>query len=75
MDNKYNVLEKIGMIYAWWDCGNRNCGNCAARETCRHLVPTEKEIFFHGISEEVRALIKERDELLAKLKEMEPHDD
>ena len=66
-----NLLEKIGMVYAWWDCGNRNCGNCTARETCRHLAPTEREIFFHGISEEVRALIKERDELLAKLKEEE----
>lgn len=75
MDNKYNVLEKIGMVYAWWDCGNRNCGNCAAQKTCRRMVPTEKEIFFHEISEEVRALIKERDELLAKLKEMESHDD
>ena len=70
-----NVLEKIGIIYAWWDCGNRNCGNCVARETCRKIDSTERRIFFHGISEEVRALIKERDELLAKLKEMEPHDD
>lgn len=70
-----NLLEKIGIVYAWWDCDNRSCGNCTARETCLHLAPTEKEIFFHGISEEVRALIKERDELLAKLKEMESHDD
>lgn len=75
MDNKYNVLEKIGMIYAWWDCRNRNCDNCTSRETCQHLASKEKGIFFNEISEEVRALIKERDELLAKLKEMESHDD
>lgn len=30
MDNKYNVLEKIGILYALQDCRNRNCNNCVA---------------------------------------------
>lgn len=66
-----NVLEKIGIIYALWSCRNANCNNCVAREMCKHMALTEREIFFHGISEEVRSIIKERDELLAKLKEVE----
>ena len=66
-----DVLEKIGTIYALCDCRNRNCNNCVAQEMCRKMDSTEKMIFFRGISEEVRALIKERDELLAKLKEEE----
>lgn len=64
-------LEKIGTIYALWDCRNRNCNNCVAQEMCRKMDSTEKMIFLRRISEEVRALIKERDELLAKLKEEE----
>lgn len=66
-----DVLEKIGTIYALWDCRNRNCNNCVAQEMCRKMDSTEKMIFLRRISEEVRALIKERDELLAKLKEEE----
>lgn len=66
-----DVLEKIGILYTLQDCRNRNCNNCVALEMCRKTDSTEKTIFFHRISEEVRALIKERDELLAKLKEEE----
>lgn len=64
-----NVLEKLGTIYARMDCSNRSCRNCALEDTCRNGIYTRE--FVHEISTEVRALIKERDELLAKLKEVE----
>lgn len=66
-----DVLEKIGIFYALWDCRSRICNNCVALEMCRKTDSTEKTIFFHRISEEVRSIIKERDKLLAKLKEEE----
>ena len=40
-----DVLEKIGIIYALWDCRKRNCNNCVAREMCRHMVPTDLKEF------------------------------
>lgn len=64
-----NVLEKLGAIYARIDCSNRTCGNCTVEYLCRGNMPTQKII--REISEEVSSIIKERDELLAKLKEVE----
>ena len=64
-----NVLEKLGVIYAKMDCNNRACRNCAVEGLCRHGIYGRE--FVHEISTEVRAIIKERDELLAKLKEVE----
>lgn len=64
-----NVLEKLGAIYARIDCSKRTCGNCTIEYLCRGNMPTQKII--HEIAEEIRAIIKERDELLAKLKEVE----
>lgn len=66
-----DVLERIGIIYAFCDCRHRNCNNCVGQEMCRKMDSTEKMIFIRRTSEEVRALIKERDELLTKLKEEE----
>lgn len=65
-----NVLEKLGAIYARMDCSNRACRNCAIEDSCRNGGKYGRE-FIHEISEEVRSIIKERDELLAKLKEVE----
>ena len=65
-----NVLEKLGAIYARMDCSNRACMNCAIEDSCRNGGAYGRE-FIHEISEEVRSIIKERDELLAKLKEVE----
>lgn len=64
-----DVLEKIGTIYALWDCRNRNCNNCVAQEMCRKMDSTEKMIFLRRISEEVRALIKERKEAADEIAE------
>lgn len=66
-----NILEKCGAIYARMDCGIRTCGNCAMDGLCRsgHSISGQKLIL--EVSEEVRSIIKERDELLAKLKEVE----
>lgn len=66
-----NVLEKLGAIYARMDCGSRTCGNCAMDGLCRSGHGDSGREFIHEISEEVRSIIKERDELLAKLKEVE----
>lgn len=54
-----DVLERIGILYALQDCRNRNCDNYVALEMCRKTDSTEKTIFFHRISEEVRSIIKE----------------
>lgn len=66
-----NILEKCGAIYAKVDCGIRTCDNCAMDGLCRsgHRDSTRKLII--EVSEEIRSIIKERDELLAKLKEAE----
>lgn len=66
-----NVLEKLGVIYARMDCSNRACRNCTIEDSCRSRVDKYGREFVHEISEEVRSIIKERDELLAKLKEVE----
>lgn len=65
-----NVLEKLGILYALTDCGHRNCDNCIARRFCRQDGVTVRLSTINEISTEVRTIIKERDEAIAKLKEI-----
>ena len=57
------LREKLGVLYARIDCSCRNCANCAALPTCNN---TNTVSLIHEIQTEVKALIKERDELLKK---------
>lgn len=66
-----NILEKCGAIYARMDCGIRTCDNCAMDGLCRSGHGNSGRELIIEVSEEVRSIIKERDELLAKLKEVE----
>lgn len=66
-----NVFEKCGAIYARMDCGSRTCDNCAMDGLCRNGQGDSGRKLILEVSEEVRSIIKERDELLAKLKEAE----
>ena len=66
-----NILEKCGAVYAKMDCGIRTCGNCAIDGLCRNGQGDSGRKLILEVSEEVRSIIKERDELLAKLKEVE----
>ena len=66
-----NILEKCGAVYARMDCGIRTCGNCAIDGLCRSGQLDSGRKLILEVSEEVRSIIKERDELLAKLKEVE----
>lgn len=66
-----NILEKCGAIYARMDCGIRTCDNCAMVGLCRSGQLDSGRKLILEVSEEVRSIIKERDELLAKLKEVE----
>lgn len=59
------IQDKIGIIYAISDCSGRSCDNCAATNVCRG----EKRAFVIDLINEVKALIKERDEAVAALKE------
>lgn len=65
-----NILEKLGMLYSLQDCGNRSCGNCVLSDLCRTFVGREKLNLINEISAEVRTIIKERDEAIAKLQEV-----
>ena len=65
-----NVLDKLGMLYSLQDCGNRSCGNCVSRDFCRGFGERERSNLINEISTEVRTIIKERDEAIAKLKEI-----
>ena len=65
-----NVLEKLGVLYALTDCGHRDCNNCIARFLCGQVDPTERLKTINEISTEVRTIIKERYESIAKLKEI-----
>lgn len=56
------LQEKLGALYARCDCGSRSCGNCAIENICRSDISNIKLI--QEIQTEVKALIKERDELL-----------
>lgn len=57
------LQEKLGVLYARIDCSRRNCENCAAQPTCNN---TNVSSLIHEIQTEVKALIKEQDELLKK---------
>lgn len=57
------LQEKLGVLYARLDCSRRNCDNCAALPTCNN---TNVISLIHEIQTEVKALIKEQDELLKK---------
>lgn len=57
------IQDKLGILYAICDCSNRSCNNCAAVKTCCG----EKRTFVIDLINEVKALIKERDEAVAEL--------
>lgn len=57
------IQDKLGILYAICDCSNRQCDNCAAVKTCCG----EKRTFVIDLINEVKALIKERDEAVAEL--------
>ena len=57
------LREKLGVLYARIDCSRRNCNNCAAQPTCNNINVVS---LINEIQMEVKALIKERDELLKK---------
>lgn len=57
------IQDKIGIIYAISDCSNRACDNCAATNICRG----GRRDFVIDLINEVKALIKERDEAVAEL--------
>ena len=57
------IQDKIGIIYAISNCSSRPCDNCAAAKTCRD----GKRTFVIDLINEVKALIKERDEAVAEL--------
>ena len=59
------IQDKLGIIYAISDCSGRPCNNCAATNVCRG----GKRAFVIDLINEVKALIKERDEAVAALKE------
>ena len=60
------LQEKLGVLYARFDCSHRNCNNCAAQPTCNN---TNAISLIHEIQTELKSLIKERDELLKKEEE------
>lgn len=66
-----NVLEKLGIIYALTDCGRRNCDNCIAKPFCGQDGTTGRLRTINEISAEVRTIIKERDEAIAKVNAQE----
>ena len=57
------IQDKLGIFYAICDCSNRSCNNCVAVKTCRD----ERKPFAIDLLNEVKALIKERDEAVAEL--------
>lgn len=65
-----NVLEKLGVLYALTDCVNRDCNNCISMDLCRSFRGRERLNLINEISAEVRIIIKERDEAIAKLQEV-----
>ena len=66
-----NVLEKLGMLYALTDCGSRSCDNCIAKLICGQDSATGRLRTINEISTEVRTIIKERDEAIAKVNAQE----
>lgn len=65
-----NILDKLGMLYSLQDCGNRSCDNCISMDLCRSFRGRERLNLINEISAEVRIIIKERDEAIAKLQEV-----
>ena len=57
------IQDKLGIIYAISDCSGRPCDNCVAKKTCRGGT----RAFVIDLINEVKALIKERDEAVAEL--------
>jgi hypothetical protein len=57
------IQDKLGILYAIFDCSGRSCNNCAAVKTCRG---GQRDLLI-GLINEVKALIKERDEAVAEL--------
>lgn len=57
------IQDKLGIIYAIFDCSDRSCDNCTATNVCRD----GKKAFVIDLINEVKALIKERDEAVAEL--------
>lgn len=57
------IQDKLGILYAIFDCSGRSCNNCAAVKTCRG---GQRDLLIDLINE-VKALIKERDEAVAEL--------
>ena len=57
------LQEKLGVLYARFDCSHRNCNNCAVQPTCNN---TNVISLIHEIQTELKSLTKERDELLKK---------
>ena len=66
-----NILEKLGIIYALTDCGMRSCDNCIAKLICGQDGATGRLRTINEISTEVRTIIKERDEAIAKVNAQE----
>ena len=63
-----NIKEKLGIVYAIAHCAGRSCSNCAAIGTCGSKI--DKNELFASLIDDVDNLIKERDEAIAKLKEV-----
>lgn len=57
------IQDKLGILYAIFDCSGRPCNNCAAVKTCRG---GQRDLLIDLLNE-VKALIKERDEAVAEL--------
>lgn len=57
------IQDKLGILYAIFDCSGRSCDNCAAVKTYR----SGKRDLVIDLLNEVKALIKERDEAVAEL--------
>lgn len=57
------IQDKLGILYAIFDCSGRSCNNCAAVKTCRGV---QRDLLIDLLNE-VKALIKERDETVAEL--------
>lgn len=57
------IQDKLGILYAIFDCSGRSCDNCTAAKTCNG----GKRDLAIDLIIEVKALIKERDEAVAEL--------
>ena len=53
------LQDKLGIIYAFSNCGGRLCNNCIAREYCD--AAAKREALWEEILNEIAALTKETD--------------